>query len=50
MKKLLISLLAAVLLVTGVAFARPASSVQEEEESQFAAAAPAVDSLVMCML
>ena len=50
MKKLLISLLAAVLLVTGVAFARPASSAQEKVESQFAAAAPAVDSLVMCML
>lgn len=49
MKKLLISLLAAVLLVTGIAFARPASGVNEED-LQFEAMTPAVDTLVMCML
>ena len=49
MKKLMITLLAAVLLITGVAFARPAST-QEAEESPFASAVPSVDSLVMCMV
>ena len=49
MKKLMITLLAAVLLITGVAFARPAST-QEAEESSFASAVPSVDSLVMCMV
>lgn len=47
MKKLLVALLAAVMIVTGVAFARPASV---SEDASFEAAVPPVNSLVMCML
>ena len=49
MKKLVVTMVAAALVVSCVAFARPAST-QESQESQFAGAVPAVDSLVMCML
>lgn len=49
MKKLLISLVAAAMLISCAAFALPASQA-EQDESPFAGAVPPVDSLVMCML
>ncbi len=48
MKKLMVALLAAVMIVTGVAFAKPASA--QSDAGDFEAAVPPVDSLVMCML
>jgi hypothetical protein len=50
MKKLIPALLAVALLVTGAAFAVPAAGQTAEEEPDFAAATPAVDALVTCMM